>query len=1083
MTTVTTKVLNSDQRRFLDAQTQRAREAAQRAAEDALRALAVAEPSRPSYLNGEQNKLRLALRDKARQLGDDTARAGAVLTNLVHDVAYEQWHRLLFARFLEVNGLLRHPEYSEISLSLEDCSDLASDLGEPDAWAVAARFASEILPGAFRLTDPAVQVRFAAEHRDALERLLLDIPSEVFTTEDALGWVYQFWQTAEKKRVNESGVKIGGADLSPVTQLFTENYMVRFLLENSLGAWWAARHPGSALLEGWEYLRRNEDGTPAAGSFSDWPERAADVTVMDPCCGSGHFLVAMFGMIWRMRAEEEGLTPAEAQDAVLRDNLHGLELDPRCTQIATFNVALEAWKQGGFRELPAPQIACSGVPIRGKREEWEALAGADTELRALLGRLHSRFQEADTLGSLIDPRPTSSDDALFGRDLSVGVDWSRTRDALRQALSAEQTSESVLGHAAEDVVNAAALLGGVYTLVATNPPFLGLEKQSELLELFVKAHFDEAKRELALVMLRRVEGFLAPGGTYAVVLPSEWMHIRAGRRFRQHLLREHAVSALALLGMNSFSTPLRVNPVLMVGSRARTSTVSVATLNVSETALPEKAAALRTATIISQSQAGWLASVDSRIALVGQDHNPRAKRPNSTVRDFADARNGLSAGDGNRFENLFWEVAELGDRWEFLASSPSGDEFFTGRQKIVLWEKEAGAMAELADSVKHLNHAAQNWRRGKPLWGNKGVLVSQIGARTDIYLGEMYDSSCFAIVPSQQRDLLPLIAFAASGRLKSELAKISPTWKLTSPQTLLQLPFNAEEWRVESEAMFPQGLPAGESESPTQWLFGGHPKGATEPLQVAVARLLGYRWPSQGTDDLDGVADQDGIAALQSLPNEPDLATRLRGLLARAYGQGWSSTLERTLVTEAGTKNGRLEDWLRDSFFAQHVKVFDNRPFLWHIWDGRKDGFSAIVNYHKLDRQTLEKLTFTSLGAWIDRQKYEARAERPGADARLAAAEELQRRLQLILGGEPPYDVYVRWKEMAEQPIGWDPDTDDGVRLNIRPFVTAGVLRSKVNVHWGKDRGTNPDGSERLNDLHPTLEERRAARRGAEAAE
>jgi hypothetical protein len=68
---------------------------------------------------------------------------------------------------------------------------------------------------------------------------------------------------------------------------------------------------------------------------------------------------------------------------------------------------------------------------------------------------------------------------------------------------------------------------------------------------------------------------------------------------------------------------------------------------------------------------------------------------------------------------------------------------------------------------------------------------------------------------------------------------------------------------------------------------------------------------------------------------------------------------------------------------------------------------------------------------------------------------------------------------MAEQPIGWEPDLDDGVRLNIRPFVTADVLRSKVNVHWRKDRGTNPDGSERHNDLHPTLEERRAARREA----
>ena len=109
-------------------------------------------------------------------------------------------------------------------------------------------------------------------------------------------------------------------------------------------------------------------------------------------------------------------------------------------------------------------------------------------------------------------------------------------------------------------------------------------------------------------------------------------------------------------------------------------------------------------------------------------------------------------------------------------------------------------------------------------------------------------------------------------------------------------------------------------------------------------------------------------------------------------------------------------------------------------------------------------------------------AEEPTQDARLAAAEDLQRRLKLILDGAPPHDTYVRWKSMAEQPIGWEPDLDDGVRLNIRPFVTAGVLRWKVNVHWKKDRGTHPDGSERHNDLHPTLDERRATRREAEAA-
>jgi hypothetical protein len=100
-----------------------------------------------------------------------------------------------------------------------------------------------------------------------------------------------------------------------------------------------------------------------------------------------------------------------------------------------------------------------------------------------------------------------------------------------------------------------------------------------------------------------------------------------------------------------------------------------------------------------------------------------------------------------------------------------------------------------------------------------------------------------------------------------------------------------------------------------------------------------------------------------------------------------------------------------------------------------------------------------------------------GAEERLTAARDLQRRLELILDGEPTFDVYVRWKSLAKQPLGWDPDLNDGVRLNVRPFVEAGVLRTKFNVKWDKDRGKNPDGTERINDRHFTLAEKQAARK------
>ena len=153
--------LTTQQRKILEDACTKARRVSEQAARSALTSLAISVERPPAHLNAADRELRRGLRAKARQLGD----TGENLDLLVGDCAYEQWHRLLFARFLEVNGLLCHPEFRDTALTLDDCADLADDLGEPDGWSLAARFASEILPGVFRLDDPAVQVRFATEHR------------------------------------------------------------------------------------------------------------------------------------------------------------------------------------------------------------------------------------------------------------------------------------------------------------------------------------------------------------------------------------------------------------------------------------------------------------------------------------------------------------------------------------------------------------------------------------------------------------------------------------------------------------------------------------------------------------------------------------------------------------------------------------------------------------------------------------------------------------------------------------------------------------------------------------------------------
>ena len=146
---------------------------------------------------------------------------------------------MLFARFLAENHLLMHPD--GVAVSLEECEELAASERAPNGYVLAARYASRMLPQIFRVDDVLLEIEFAPEQRLALEKLLASLPRETFLADDSLGWVYQFWQTKKKDEVNKSGDKIDGRTLPAVTQLFTEDYMVQFLLHNTIGAWWCAR--------------------------------------------------------------------------------------------------------------------------------------------------------------------------------------------------------------------------------------------------------------------------------------------------------------------------------------------------------------------------------------------------------------------------------------------------------------------------------------------------------------------------------------------------------------------------------------------------------------------------------------------------------------------------------------------------------------------------------------------------------------------------------------------------------------------------------------------------------------------------
>lgn len=1046
--------LDSTLRSSLERAVIEAREKAEEGARAALDVLGVNNSRAFSSLTGEQRALRNTLRAKARQLGSGSLTTGVTL--LVEELAYVQWHRMLFALFLAENDLLMHP--SGVSVTIEDCEELAVEEGDLDKWTTAARYAGDMLPGIFSPDDPSIQVKFAPEGRAALESVLNTIPDPVFTSDDGLGWVYQFWQSKKKKEVSGSGRKIERLDLAAYSQLFTEDYMVRFLLENSLGAWWAARHSDSQLLRGFRYLRFQKDGTPAAGVFPKWPKRAEDVKVMDPCCGSGHFLVVAFAMLRQMRMEEEGLGEAEAADAVLRDNLFGLEIDPRCVQIAAFSLALAAWKVGGYRELPPLNIACSGIAVRGQLEVWTRLAGDDANMRQTLERLHGLFANAPDLGSLIDPLSIPVRERMFTPDLVNVV------PILEGALAKERDDDpvaAVFGNAALGAARAAELLARQYTLVATNVPYLSRGKQGEVLKDFIELSHGKAKADLATAFLERCRSFCSSEGAYAIVTPQNWMYLPSYMTLRESLLREQSWHVVARLGESAFETisGAVVNVALLVVTNDHPAHGSKwIDVNVAELATPsEKASALATYELDPTLQATKLKNPDSIItsgdlAVI------------ESLGRLARSLQGIKTGDDGRYRRHFWEVKLPSARWVYYQSTVDTTKLFGGLEYVLDWTHKGTDLARL---------------QGLHAWGTRGVAVSLMGElRCAIYLGQQFDSNVAAVIPTDSANLLAIWAFCSSPEFDTTVRQIAPMMKANNG-TIAKLPFDHGHWQSVAEEHWPEGLPEPCSDDPTQWLFQGDPSNSTDPLQVAVALLLGYKWPQQESRRLSHLSVPDGMLPLASIAGQEPASERLRRVLSEAFDEDWTTERQAGLLRAVGFGTKGLNAWLRDGFFEQHCKLFHQRPFIWQIWDGRRDGFSVLVNYHKLDAANLDKLTYTYLGEWIRAQRAAEESGTPGATARLVAALELQRKLEDIRDGEPDYDIYVRWKPLHEQPMGWNPDLNDGVRLNIRPFVTAGVLRSRVNVNWKKDRGHDADGSERVNDVHRTLAQKRTAREEA----
>jgi hypothetical protein len=266
--------------------------------------------------------------------------------------------------------------------------------------------------------------------------------------------------------------------------------------------------------------------------------------------GSGHFVVAMFERLVALRLAEEKLDEAAAVAAVIRDNLFGLEIDQRCTQIGAFNLALAAWRRVGHCKLPAMNLACSGLAPNTREADWLAIAGDDQKLQRGMGRLYRLFTKAAVLGSLINPRAGEG-------DLLVAA-FHELQPLLEKALAQETNDDTAheMAVTARGLARAAEILAGQFTLVATNVPYLATGKQCDQLYEFCDGYAPDAANDLATVFLQRCIDFCAPRGSLSVITPENWLYLGSYKTFRPSLLRAHTLNVIAKLGPKAFQTPM-----------------------------------------------------------------------------------------------------------------------------------------------------------------------------------------------------------------------------------------------------------------------------------------------------------------------------------------------------------------------------------------------------------------------------------------------------------------------------------------------------------------------------------------------
>ena len=517
----------------------------------------------PAQVRQRQSLLSLVRRDGYQQA--------------MEEVAYTWFNRFIALRFMEVNDYLPNhirpftddqnvfrPKLLSDALNLElkeldmDRVIRLKEENKPEELyqyliITLCNHLSGILPGMFQRIDDYTELLFP-EHLlregSVLERMVADIPEDDW--KDAIqiiGWLYQYYNAEPKDELINARKQYKKDDIPFVTQLFTPDWIVRYMVENSLGRLWIEGHPNDTLKANWDfYLENNDIEDDIQEEFR--PIRAVyaklkpdDIRCIDPCMGSGHILVYMFDVLIQIY-EDFGYPTRDAVASVVQNNLWGLDIDDRASQLAYFSIMMKArqYDKGWFRRGIEPNVFALKNSLNVS-EEFHFVFG---ELADAAKRLIDSFREAKLYGSLIQPNVTIEE----VNQIEILIEEEFKKSLYGNMIDSVNIIE--MSNVMLPLIQLARTLLQRYDIVITNPPYMGLKYMPDQIKRYVTTSFSIFKSDLFAVFIQKCRKLCKSTGQMAFLCPYVWMFIQSFEDMRKYILSNTTFSSLIQLEYNAF---------------------------------------------------------------------------------------------------------------------------------------------------------------------------------------------------------------------------------------------------------------------------------------------------------------------------------------------------------------------------------------------------------------------------------------------------------------------------------------------------------------------------------------------------